>query len=67
MAGMNAARIGDISAAHGIRLHELSPRRTSLEDAFMELTHDSVSYRAGKDDDAETAGVAGTPITERNS
>ncbi len=65
VSGMEARRIGDVAAEHGIRLHELSPRRTSLEDAFMELTHDSVSYRASKDSDAETAGV-GTPTAERN-
>ncbi len=65
VSGMEARRIGDVAAEHGIRLHELSPRRASLEDAFMELTHDSVSYRASKDGDAETAGVAGPPTTER--
>jgi hypothetical protein len=26
-------------------LHELSPMQGSLEDAFMELTHDAVEYR----------------------
>ena len=30
--------------AHGIALHELSPQEPSLEEAFMELTHDSVEY-----------------------
>ena len=43
---MNAPHIGDLAAANGIRLHELSPRQTSLEAAFMELTHDSVAYRS---------------------
>jgi ABC-2 type transport system ATP-binding protein len=28
-------------------VHELAPRRASLEDAFMELTADSVDYLAG--------------------
>ena len=27
-------------------LHELTPERASLEEAFMELTHDSVEYTA---------------------
>ena len=59
VSGMEARRIGDVAAEHDIRLHELSPLRASLEDVFMELTHDSVSYRASKDGDAEIAGVAG--------
>jgi len=31
--------------ARKLRLHELAPRRASLEMAFMELTEDSVEYR----------------------
>jgi ABC-2 type transport system ATP-binding protein len=42
--GMPAARIGDIAADHGIRLHELTPQRARLEDAFMQLTQDSVVH-----------------------
>jgi len=44
--GMDAARIGELAAMHRIPLHELSPRRASLETAFMELTRDSVEYQA---------------------
>ena len=44
--GLEAARIGDLAAAEGLRLHELTPARASLEDAFMELTRDSVEHRA---------------------
>ena len=43
--GLGAARIGDLAAEHGLRVHELSPRSASLEEAFMQLTHDSVDYR----------------------
>jgi ABC-2 type transport system ATP-binding protein len=43
--GLDAARIGDLAGEHGLRVHELSPRSASLEEAFMELTHDSVDYR----------------------
>jgi ABC-2 type transport system ATP-binding protein len=39
------ARIGDLVAAHGITLHELSPQRASLEEAFMRMTADSVEYQ----------------------
>jgi hypothetical protein len=40
-----AAGIGDLAAAHGIALHQLVTRRPSLEQAFMELTRDTVDYR----------------------
>jgi len=43
--GLDAAAIGDLAAAHGLRVHELTPRRGTLEAAFMELTRDSVEYR----------------------
>jgi len=42
--GLGAAAIGELAARHGIPLQELTPRQASLEEAFMELTHDSVDY-----------------------
>ncbi|WP_411970716.1 ATP-binding cassette domain-containing protein [Micromonospora peucetia] len=47
--GLTAARIGDLALAHGIGLHELTTRTASLEEAFMELTADSVEYLAGEE------------------
>lgn len=44
--GMDATRIGELAALHHISLHEISPRRASLETAFLELTRDSVEYHA---------------------
>jgi ABC-2 type transport system ATP-binding protein len=44
--GMTPAAIGDLAAAKGLVLHELSPQEASLEEAYMELTYDSVDYRA---------------------
>ena len=44
--GLDAAAIGEVAREHGIALHELTPRHASLEEAYMELTHDSVEYRA---------------------
>ncbi len=44
--GVGAARVGDLAAEHAIALHELSPQTASLEEAFMELTRDSVDFRA---------------------
>ncbi len=60
VAGLTGEQIGRIAAAHGIVLSELTPQSASLEEAFMELTHDEVEYRnpstgAGV---ADAAGVA---------
>jgi len=44
--GMSIEEIGDLAFSEGIRLHELTAVRASLEEAFMELTADSVEYRA---------------------
>jgi ABC-2 type transport system ATP-binding protein len=46
--GLTAAEVGDLAFEHGVRLHELTVVRASLEAAFMELTADSVEYRAGE-------------------
>ena len=44
--GMDSAEVGRQAAAHGIVLSELIPVRASLEEAFMELTRESVEYQA---------------------
>jgi ABC-2 type transport system ATP-binding protein len=44
--GLEAARIGELAAANGVVLHELTPHRASLEEAYMELTQDSVEFHA---------------------
>ncbi len=44
VAGLTNAEIGDLAAAQGVALHELTPVAASLEEAFMALTHDSVEY-----------------------
>jgi ABC-2 type transport system ATP-binding protein len=49
VSGMASQAIGDLAAGQGIALHELATQRASLEDAFMELTHDSVQYRSKSD------------------
>ena len=45
VSGLDAPAVGDLAAAQGIRLHELTTRRASLEEAFMALTRDSVDFR----------------------
>jgi ABC-2 type transport system ATP-binding protein len=44
--GMDSAEVGKLAAAQGIVLFELIPVKASLEEAFMELTRDSVEYQA---------------------
>jgi ABC-2 type transport system ATP-binding protein len=51
--GLDAASIGELVGKSGLLLHELTLVRSSLEDAFMTLTADSVEYAA-----APTAGIA---------
>ncbi|GAA2666217.1 MULTISPECIES: ABC transporter ATP-binding protein [Actinosynnema] len=45
--GATGAEVGEVAAGHGVVLHELSPQRASLEEAFMQLTGDSVEYQTG--------------------
>jgi ABC-2 type transport system ATP-binding protein len=45
VAGVSAELIGDIAFEQRLTLHELSPQMASLEEAFMELTQDSVDFR----------------------
>ncbi|QQQ76390.1 ABC transporter ATP-binding protein [Saccharothrix sp. 6-C] len=44
--GVEPAFIGELAASNGITLHELSPQLGSLEEAFMQLTKESVEYHA---------------------
>ncbi len=43
--GPGAARVGELALAEGVVLHELVTTRASLEDAYMELTADSVEFK----------------------
>ncbi|TRV73559.1 ATP-binding cassette domain-containing protein [Streptomyces sp. 130] len=45
--GLPAERIGELALRHRVLLHELTTLGASLEEAFMELTADSVQYPAG--------------------
>jgi ABC-2 type transport system ATP-binding protein len=44
--GLDAASVGELAAANGVVLHELTPEKASLEEAFMELTSDTVEFHA---------------------
>jgi len=45
--GLTEEQVADLAFAGGIRVHHLAASRVSLEQAFMELTADSVEYHAG--------------------
>ncbi|HEY7270909.1 MAG TPA: ATP-binding cassette domain-containing protein [Dehalococcoidia bacterium] len=59
VAGMDAPHIGELAAANAIVLHELTPERESLENAFMELTRGSLEYQFGDGDRKPEAAAAG--------
>jgi ABC-2 type transport system ATP-binding protein len=42
--GVPVERVGDLAHELGVRLHELHTRQASLEQAYLELTTDSVQY-----------------------
>jgi ABC-2 type transport system ATP-binding protein len=54
ISGLPIGAVGDLARDAGIALHELSPQLASLEEAFMELTRESVEFHAD-------AGSATTP------
>jgi ABC-2 type transport system ATP-binding protein len=44
--GLDAAAVGDVAYAAGVRVHELTRVTASLEAAYLSLTGDDVEYRA---------------------
>ncbi len=46
VSGLTAPEVGHLASDHAIPLYALGVQEASLEEAFMELTHDSVEYRA---------------------
>jgi ABC-2 type transport system ATP-binding protein len=58
--GISAAAIGELAGAQGIVLHELSPQDASLEEAYLDLTRDSVEYHA--DIPAPAVPAAAAPV-----
>ena len=52
--GLDAAKIGELAATNHIVLHELSPLQASLEEAFFELTEDSVQFHGATTEPALT-------------
>ena len=48
VSGIPSGAVGKVAYAAGIIVSELTPRRASLEEAFMEMTRDSVEFAAEK-------------------
>ncbi len=56
--GLAAERIAELAAGHGHPLHELSPRRDSLEEAYLALTSGAAEHRAAPHDEGRRRGAA---------
>jgi len=59
--GTTAEAIGDFAAQHRVPLHELTPVKSSLEEAYLELTKDEVEYHSGAMPTDEPAATEGMP------
>lgn len=55
--GRDAVAVGELAAAQGFVLHELTPVTSTLEEAYMSLTADSVEYQTGLATDHVGHGV----------
>jgi ABC-2 type transport system ATP-binding protein len=62
--GLSGAEIGAIALRAQIVVHELTPQRASLEQAFMSLTGSSVEYHAGAPGAAGDTGDTGERLPE---
>ncbi len=54
--GLDEAEIGDLASSIRVALHELAPQSASLEEAYMELTEDSVEYHGERSTAPTAAG-----------
>jgi hypothetical protein len=50
IAGMESREVGIVAAGAGLTRYELLTQRASLEDAFMELTHEHADFHAAHRD-----------------
>ncbi len=59
VSSLSAEQIGETCGHAGIVLYELSPQSASLEEAFMEMTRESVDYHGHRVDDDVAASTSG--------
>ncbi len=55
--GLTAEQVGRKAASNGFTLYELTPQNASLEEAFMNLTHDEVEYHGTSSLQTDTEGA----------
>ena len=56
--GLTSAEVGALAARDGVVLHELTPQKASLEEAFMRLTGSAVEYHALVGEPEASSGVS---------
>jgi ABC-2 type transport system ATP-binding protein len=54
--GLDEVAIGELAATIPVVLHELAPQSASLEEAYMELTEDSVEFHGGENSVTASTG-----------
>ncbi|WP_298805129.1 ABC transporter ATP-binding protein [uncultured Pseudokineococcus sp.] len=57
--GATAAQVGEVAGRHGVVLHELHARTSTLEEAYMALTRDSREYRTDDEDQPDGTAAEG--------
>jgi ABC-2 type transport system ATP-binding protein len=55
VSGLTPAQVGSIARDAGVVLHELRTQQASLEEAFMDMTRDSVEFQASAQHDEVAA------------
>ena len=58
--GLTAEQIGNAAWEHRIRLFQLTTQQATLEEAFMQMTHDAVEFRSVPAQPAQTTEPAGS-------
>ena len=59
VAGMDSEAIGLVAAREGVPLIKLTPQQATLEEAFMEITRDSVEFHGGGPGSNDSAPAGG--------
>lgn len=53
VSGLTATEIGDLALSAGVAVHELTPTRSTLEDAYSDLVSNTIAYRSNSDHTTE--------------
>jgi ABC-2 type transport system ATP-binding protein len=48
VSGLTAERIAELARGHHLRIYELTPRRPTLEEVYLDLTRHAVDHHAGR-------------------